>query len=282
MLNAEVEDSGKGDTKISDMAKADAEKIEEIKDDVEKAELPPTSSSLSVSSGFGDKFLKLSSDTSLVGTVKDTTNVEINLLLDIKIQSEVPHIQSPSVLTIPVSVISKPVVPTPIPETPSVAPSTTLLPSLSISTIPLVPHQKTTLIPTPPITTDAPTITTTVPESNALTDSQVPTVVEHYIGSKIGDDLQKVLQRHTTDLILKYSVKPAPNSSKIQKPTIDLEQESDKSASEIRKIKREQAEKQKMPKYTIKSTDKASLKEYDQKSCNTLKPVYEYLIEIMP
>ncbi|GKG54376.1 hypothetical protein Tco_0560031, partial [Tanacetum coccineum] len=37
MLNAEVEDSGKGDTKISDMAKADAEKIEEIKDDVEKA-----------------------------------------------------------------------------------------------------------------------------------------------------------------------------------------------------------------------------------------------------
>nr|GEW93399.1 hypothetical protein [Tanacetum cinerariifolium] len=34
----------------------------------------------------------------------------------------------------------------------------------------------------------------------------------------------------------------------------------------IHKIKREQAEKQKMPKYTIKSTDKAELKEYDQKS----------------
>ncbi|GKE98281.1 hypothetical protein Tco_0021632, partial [Tanacetum coccineum] len=34
------------------------------------------------------------------------------------------------------------------------------------------------------------------------------------------------------------------------------------SASEIHKIKREQAEKQKMPKYTIKSTDKATLKEY--------------------
>ncbi|GKF89866.1 hypothetical protein Tco_0263829, partial [Tanacetum coccineum] len=45
--------------------------------------------------------------------------------------------------------------------------------------------------------------------------SQVPMVVEQYLGSKIGDDLQKVLQRHTADLIQKYSVKPAPESSKI-------------------------------------------------------------------
>nr|GEY69852.1 hypothetical protein [Tanacetum cinerariifolium] len=87
--------------------------------------------------------------------------------------------------------------------------------------------------------------------------SQVLTVVKHYLGFNIGDDLQKVLQRHTAYLIQKYSVKPAPESSKIQKPTIDLEQESKKSASEIRNIKREQAEKQKMPKYTFKSTDKA-------------------------
>ncbi|GKF64602.1 hypothetical protein Tco_0188050, partial [Tanacetum coccineum] len=79
--------------------------------------------------------------------------------------------------------------------------------------------------------------------------SQVLTVVEHYLGSKIGDDLQKDIQRHTADLIQKYSVKPALESSKIQKPTIDLEQESKKSALEIHKIKREQVEKQKMPKY---------------------------------
>ncbi|GKE07590.1 hypothetical protein Tco_1399608 [Tanacetum coccineum] len=72
--------------------------------------------------------------------------------------------------------------------------------------------------------------------------------------------------KHTVDLILKYSMKPAPESSKIQKPTIDLKQESKKSASNIVKIKREQAEKKNMPKYTIKSTDKAALKEYDQKS----------------
>ncbi|GKG39219.1 hypothetical protein Tco_0463364, partial [Tanacetum coccineum] len=96
--------------------------------------------------------------------------------------------------------------------------------------------------------------------------SQVPTVVEQYLGSKISDDLQNFLHRHTADLIRKYFVKPAPESSKIQKPTFDLEQESEKSPSEIRKIKREQAEKQKMSQYTIKSTNNAALKEFDQKS----------------
>ncbi|GJU04061.1 hypothetical protein Tco_1114399 [Tanacetum coccineum] len=85
MLNVKVEDFGKGDAEVSDAAKAYAEKTEGAKDDSKKAELPPTSSSLSISSGFGDQFLKLSSDTSLVGTVKDTTDAEISSLLDIKI-----------------------------------------------------------------------------------------------------------------------------------------------------------------------------------------------------
>ncbi|GJV35055.1 retrovirus-related pol polyprotein from transposon TNT 1-94 [Tanacetum coccineum] len=173
MTNAEVEESGKDDAEISDVAKADAEKIEEIKDDAKKAKLPPTSSSLSVSSGLSDQFLKLSYDTSLVSTVKDTTDAEINSLLDIKIQSEVLHIQSQYVLTVPVSVISKPSVLTSIPETPSVAPATTLLIPSSVSTIPHVPHQTNTPIPTPLITTDAPTITTVVPKSNALIDVQL-------------------------------------------------------------------------------------------------------------
>ncbi|GJQ97544.1 hypothetical protein Tco_0008683 [Tanacetum coccineum] len=245
-----------------------AEKIKEIKDDAKKAELPLTSFNLSVSSGFGNQFLKLLSDTSLVSTVKDTTNVEINSLLDIKIQSEVPHIQSPSVLRVPVSVIYEPSVLTQVQETPSVALITTLPPPF-VSTIPPVPHQTIAPIPTQPITADAPTITTAIPKSDTLSvvqlrvpklekdvselkkidhsakalatlKSQVPTVVEQYLGSKI-----------------------TLESSKIQKPTIDLEQESKKSASEILKIKRGQAEKQKKPKYTIKSTDKAALKEYD-------------------
>ncbi|GJW92449.1 hypothetical protein Tco_0170002 [Tanacetum coccineum] len=137
-----------------------------------KAELPPTSSSLSVSSSFGDQFLKLSSDNSLVSIVKDNTDDEINSLLEVKIQYEVPHIQSLSVLRVPVFVISEP----------------------AILTL------------------------------------------------------------------------PAPELSKIQSPTVNLKQGSKKSASVILKIKREQEEKQKIPKYTIKSTDKAALKEYDRKS----------------
>ncbi|GJY21724.1 hypothetical protein Tco_0394290 [Tanacetum coccineum] len=201
MTNAKVEESGKGDAEISNVAKADAEKIEEIKGDVKKAELPPTSSSLFVSSGFSDQFLKLSSDTSLVGTVKDTTDDEINSLLDIKIQSKVPHIQSSYVLTIPVLVIYEPVL--------RVANL-----KKDVSELKKIDHSVKVL---------------------ATLKSQVPIV-------------------------------PAPESSKIQKPTNDLKQESEKSASEIRKIKRKQAKKKKMLKYTIKSTNKAALKEYDQKS----------------
>ncbi|GJR72890.1 hypothetical protein Tco_0085255 [Tanacetum coccineum] len=172
MLNTEVEDSRKGDAEVSDAAKADAEKTEEAKDDSKKAELPPTSSSLSISSGFDDQFLKLSSDTSLVGTVKDTTDAEISLLLDIKIQSELRVVK-----------LEK-----------------------DVSELKKIDHSEKAL---------------------ATLKSQVP---------------------------IKYSVKPAFELSKIQTPT-------EKSASKILKIKREQAEKQKMPKYAIKSTNKAALKE---------------------
>ncbi|GKD09996.1 hypothetical protein Tco_1189681 [Tanacetum coccineum] len=248
MLHAEVENSRNGDAEVSYAAKANAEKTKVAKDDSKKAKLPPTSSSLSVSSGFGDQFLKLSSDTSLIGTIKDTTNAEISALLYIKIQSDVPHIQSLSVLKVPVSVISEPTVLTPVQETSSAAPITTLpLPSLrvvklekDVFELKKIDHSAKAL---------------------ATLKSQVPTVVEQYQGSKIGDDLQKILQRHTADLIRKYSVKPTLKSSKIQTPTINLERESEKSASGILKIKKEQAEKQKMPKYTIKSIDKAALKE---------------------
>nr|GEW48199.1 ribonuclease H-like domain-containing protein [Tanacetum cinerariifolium] len=267
MINAEVDDFDKGDEEIIDAVKADAEKTSEVKDDPKKAKLPPTSSSFYVSSGFGDQFLKLSSDSSLLSTVKNITDAEINSLLKVKIKSEVPHTQSPSVLNVPVSVISEPTVPTPVQESPSKAIVTTLLP-LYVSTTPFVPQQTTTSIPTSTFTTDAPIITTTIFESDALSDiqvrvaklekdvsdlkkidlsvealvalkTQVPSFVDNYLGSKVGDK---------------------------QTPTVFLEHRSEKSASEILKIKREQVEKQKMSKFTIKSTDKASFREYDQKS----------------
>ncbi|GKB55548.1 hypothetical protein Tco_0906301 [Tanacetum coccineum] len=238
-------------------------------EDSKKAELPPTSSSLSASSGFGDQFLNLSSDNSLVGTVKDTTDIEINSLLDIKIQSKVPHIQSPSVLKVLVSMISEPFVLTPVQETSTAAPITTLPPP-PISTIAPAPLQQTTTpIPSPLITTDAPIITSAVPESDALSavqlrvaklekdvselkkidhftkslatlKSQVPTVVEQYLRTKIDDDLQRVLQRHTTDLIQKYShdddiddedPPTGPNQGKKTKMRITKKSESSKKPS---------------------------------------------------
>nr|GEW14437.1 hypothetical protein [Tanacetum cinerariifolium] len=77
-------------------------------------------------------------------------------------------------------------------------------------------------------------------------------------------DLEE-LKKHTTDLIQKYYLQQISQVPKIQTSIVDLEQESEKSPSEILKIKKEQAEKQKMPKFTIKFIDKATLKEYDQK-----------------
>ncbi|GKF92395.1 hypothetical protein Tco_0279114 [Tanacetum coccineum] len=88
--------------------------------------------------------------------------------MDVHIQQETPQIWSPSVLKVPVSVIPKTTTLPPIPEIP-----TETLVSISLSpphvtpTISIV-QQTTAPIPTPPITTEAPTITTAVPESDAL------------------------------------------------------------------------------------------------------------------
>ncbi|GJT34589.1 hypothetical protein Tco_0925008, partial [Tanacetum coccineum] len=147
MTNAEDANTRNGDEQITDPAKADAEKIEEVKDDIMKAEFPPSSSSLSVSSGFSNQFLNLSYDKSTVENLKDTAYAEINSLMVIKIQSKVPHIQSPSTLTVLVLVIPVPLVLPPIPETTMTAPPVT-------SIINSVLQQQSTQIPTPPITTE--------------------------------------------------------------------------------------------------------------------------------
>ncbi|GKB08492.1 hypothetical protein Tco_0836804, partial [Tanacetum coccineum] len=88
--------------------------------------------------------------------------------------------------------------------------------------------------------------------------SQVPTAVDKYLGSKLDDALLKVLERHTADLIEKYSVLPGPES--IQN------QESEKSPKEIIRIKKEQGEEKQDSTYSIRSTDKVDLEEFDLKS----------------
>nr|GEU45495.1 hypothetical protein [Tanacetum cinerariifolium] len=105
MIDAKVDDSKKGDEEVTNAIKAYVEKTLKVKDDPKKTKLLPTSSNLSVSSGFE--------------------------------------------------------------ESPSTATAITL-PPLSVSTTLFVPQQTTTPIPTHLITTDAPTITTAVSKSNAL------------------------------------------------------------------------------------------------------------------
>ncbi|GKE07752.1 hypothetical protein Tco_1411303 [Tanacetum coccineum] len=88
--------------------------------------------------------------------------------------------------------------------------------------------------------------------------SQVPTVVDKYLGTKLDDALLKILERHTADLIEKYSALPGPESIK--------NQESEKSPKEIIIIKREQGEEKQDSTYSIRSTDKVALEEFDLKS----------------
>ncbi|GKB11974.1 hypothetical protein Tco_0845897 [Tanacetum coccineum] len=226
----------KDDEEIIDVEKTDAEKTEVTKGDLEQArKLPLTSSSLFVSSGFGNQFLNLSSDTSLIGTTKESADIEINSLLDIQIQQEVPHIQSPSILTVPVLMIPKPMVLSPIPEIPTVTPVTTLLPPPFITNLTHVLQQQTTPIPTPPITTAAPSATTIPDPLPAIVQrvsklekdvqelkqvdqsltiiatirSQVPAAVDEYLGSSLGDALQKIKQEQAAkEKMLKFLATP--------------------------------------------------------------------------
>ncbi|GJT43670.1 hypothetical protein Tco_0952385 [Tanacetum coccineum] len=139
MKDAKVAKTMKDDEEITDTEKTDAENTEVTKGDLEQAgKLPLTSSSLSVSSDFGNQFLNLSSDTYLIGTTKESTDTEINSLLYIQIQQEVPHIQSPSILIIPVLMIPEPIVLSPIPEIPTVTSVTTLPPPPFVTNITLV------------------------------------------------------------------------------------------------------------------------------------------------
>ncbi|GJT42226.1 hypothetical protein Tco_0950941 [Tanacetum coccineum] len=64
----------------------------------------------------------------------------------------------------------------------------------------------------------------------ATLKSQVPNVVDEYLRSKLGVALQKTIQKHSADSIHTHSVKPDPESNKIQTPTVNLKQGSEKSA----------------------------------------------------
>ncbi|GKC39214.1 hypothetical protein Tco_1051598 [Tanacetum coccineum] len=158
MVGAEtVERENKEKDEMADAAKANVEKTAEEKSDVELAgntmtsdyevkvstELLLPSSSLSVSSGFGTHFLNLFSDVSLTGVLKDSAEAEIRSLMDTTTLPPIPEIPTKTLVSISLS-------------PPHVTPTISIM------------QQTTTPIPTPPITTEAPTITTAVLGSDPL------------------------------------------------------------------------------------------------------------------
>ncbi|GKA85631.1 hypothetical protein Tco_0807285 [Tanacetum coccineum] len=217
MNDADVAETKKGDEEIIDTAKENVEKTKEVKDDNKKAELPPTSSSLSVSLGFGNQFLNLSSNKSTFGNLKDTIDAEINSLLDIKIQFEVPHIQPPSILTVPVSMITEPSVLPPILETITTAPHVT-------SSITHVLQQQSTPVPTPPITSETLTFIIAVPET--------PTITTTAFNAKKSIDLEQEPTKSTLDIfkvkkeqtdkqkVTKYAIKSIDKAALNDKPSV--------------------------------------------------------------
>nr|GEV09644.1 uncharacterized mitochondrial protein AtMg00810-like [Tanacetum cinerariifolium] len=139
--------------------------------------------------------------------ISDMAKVDAKKIEEIKDdakKAELPPTSS-SLSTVPVLVISEPSILTQVQETPSVAPVTTLPPP-SVSAILLVPHKTTTPIPTPPITRlrvlklekDVSELKKFDLSAEALSTlkSYVPTVVDNYLGSKLGDALQKSLHKH--------------------------------------------------------------------------------------
>ncbi|GJR91136.1 hypothetical protein Tco_0215147 [Tanacetum coccineum] len=122
----------------------------------------------------------------------ESANTEINSLLDIQIQQEVPLIQSLSILIVPVLVIPEPKVLSPIPKIPTVTPVTTLPPPPSVTDITPILQQQTT-----PITTAAPAATT-IPD---------PLLKIVQIVFELVNDVQELKQiDHVTLFITDYSI----------------------------------------------------------------------------
>ncbi|GJV53559.1 hypothetical protein Tco_1449300 [Tanacetum coccineum] len=169
--------------------------------------------------------------------------MEIISMMDIKVQHRDPSIQISPLLTIPVSVI---------PES-SLAPTTTIPPPIP----PFIsPQQQSTPIPIP-TTTEATTLTT------AALDFETHSAI-HLRVSDLEKEVKELKNvdyssRHTAELIKEHSV-PADVVEVLQQ-----QQQTQKSAEDIRKIRMEQAGSHQQSKYTITSSDKAALKEFDQK-----------------
>nr|GEV04291.1 hypothetical protein [Tanacetum cinerariifolium] len=237
LKDAELADKGKGNEEMTDAEKVNAEHEQanqevtsaQVQDEAlatttaapatqkKKTDVPPSSSSRSVSSNYSSIFLNLDNISSV--------ETEIISTLDVQVKHENPKATT---------------------STPAVPESETLfaihlrVSDLEKEVIDLINiNHSTTLLVT--------------------IQSKVWTAVKEYLGTNLGDALQKVLQRHIAELIQEHSV--LADVIKVLKQQLEPQ----KSDTHIRKTKMEHAAKQQEPWYTIKSSDKAALNEFDQK-----------------
>ncbi|GJU01125.1 hypothetical protein Tco_1111463 [Tanacetum coccineum] len=164
-------------------------------------------------------------------TIKETTDAEINFLLDLHIQQEIPSVLSAPLLDVLVSVIHP-------------QPTTTTIPLTVIyRVLDLLPEvvQRVSALEKEVQELKQVDHSTAVLASVRL---QVPPVVDEYLGSTLGDTLQKVLSKHTKELIQQF-----PQAS----------------VSKIMKVKHEQAAKEKVPKFSSTPYDQQADEEHKQK-----------------
>ncbi|GJS18747.1 hypothetical protein Tco_0413219 [Tanacetum coccineum] len=179
-------------------------------------------------------------------------DTEVIFMIDINVQHEVPH--TSSLLTIPVSVIPEQIVINPS-ETITTASATTIT-SLLSSLFPSL--QQTTPILTP-ITIEATTSTTAVPDSETFAALQLRvTGLEKDV--KELKDVDNSTKKNFADIIKEHSAL-AETVERLRKQYTPQ-----KSVEDIREIKMEHARKQQVLKETITLSDTTALEEFDQKT----------------
>ncbi|GKF88390.1 hypothetical protein Tco_0259267, partial [Tanacetum coccineum] len=151
----------------------DAEKAKEVKDDIKKAELPPSSSSLFVSSGF------------VLTPIPETPSVApVTIFLPSLIVSSVSHVllqTTTPIPTLPITTKSPPIIT--IPDLLYAIIQRVYVLEKDVQELKMVDNS-TTL--------------------HASLRSKIPSAVNAYLGSSLGDALQKVLQKHMEELIQHY------------------------------------------------------------------------------
>ncbi|GKE12424.1 hypothetical protein Tco_1415975 [Tanacetum coccineum] len=185
--DAENADKGKVDEEIANAAQANAEKTHEEKVDTEQAR-----------NNQAVKYAQVKDDNQAITTelVTQKENPDLPLSsssLSVSSNYEIPNVQSPLLLDVPVSMIPEQTIPTPTPAITTRTPVSIIPLQVPIVIAITSMLQQSTPIPTPPITSETTTITTTVPDLllaviQRLFDLESKfeawTKVDHYIALK--------------------------------------------------------------------------------------------------